>query len=69
MRYQLALLMLTLFVINGCSYSSAYYGAQQSQITQCLQTMSHAEYSDCINQSNKSYDEYSLEREEVIEFK
>ena len=41
--------------------------AQQSQINQCLQTLSHAEYSDCINQSNKSYDEYSLERKEVID--
>ncbi len=67
MQYQLTLLVLTLVVINGCSYSGAYYGAQQSQITQCLQTMSHAEYNDCMKQSNKSYDEYSLERKEVID--
>ena len=67
MQYQLTLLVLTLVVINGCSYSGAYYGAQQAQINQCLQTMSHAKYSDCINQSNKSYDEYSLERKEVID--
>ena len=58
--------LLTMAIIAGCSSSNAYYGAQQYQINQCLQTIPQPEYKDCLEQSGKSYEEYKQERKEII---
>ena len=64
-KIQHLLTLLTIVIISGCSSSNAYYGAKQYQINQCLQTMPQSEYNDCIQQADKSYEEYKQERKEI----
>ena len=58
--------LLILSMLSACSTSSAYYGAQQYQINQCLQKSPQSEYEECAKQSDKSFDEYNQERNETI---
>ena len=44
-----------------------YHGAKQYEVNQCLQTTSNAEYDDCIKRTEKTFNEYNVERDAVNE--
>jgi|GEM_PF-3484168 hypothetical protein len=54
---------LTLF--SGCTYRGAYHEMQREQLRQCVEEQG-IPYHECLERTNKSYDEYMRERQEVI---
>jgi len=61
-----AKLILSIFlIIVGCSSTTAYESIQAGNRSECS-TRPPPQYDECINNANKSYDEYERERKEVI---
>ena len=54
-------------IITGCTTSQMYHGAKQYEVNRCLQTTSNAEYDDCIKRTEKTFNEYNVERDAVNE--
>ncbi len=63
---QKPIFFILLFAFIGCSNRGAYEGIQASNRFECSK-LPPSQYEDCMEQANKSYDEYEQERKEVIE--
>jgi len=59
------LIFLICLIIAGCSSRVAYEGIQASDRSECLE-LPPSQYDECMNNANKSYDEYERERKEAI---
>jgi hypothetical protein len=59
------LIFLIFLIIAGCSSRGAYEGIQASNRSECS-TLPPSQYDECMNNGNKSYDEYERERKEAI---
>ena len=59
------LIFLIFLIIAGCSSRGAYEGIQASNRIECSE-LPPPQYDECMNNANKSYDEYERERKEVI---
>ncbi|PHR65787.1 hypothetical protein LG272_04440 [Pseudidiomarina marina] len=64
LRVTLSVVCLSL-LINGCTYRGAYQEMQREQLRQCVEEQG-IPYHECLERTNKSYDEYMRERQEVI---
>jgi len=62
---KLKLIFLIFFILAGCSGRVAYEGIQASNRSECS-TLPPSQYDECMNNTNKSYDEYERERKEAI---
>jgi hypothetical protein len=58
------LVIVIFLIIAGCSSRGAYEGSQASNRFECLKLPS-SQYDECMNNTNKSYNEYERERKEV----
>jgi hypothetical protein len=63
-QYKIIILTLAIF-LSACSKQSWYTGAQSSQTAHCME-QPLAEYNDCMQQSNESYNEYTKSRQDLI---
>jgi len=61
------LIFIAISIITGCTTSQMYHGAKQYEVNQCRQATSNAEYEDCIKRTEKTFNEYNTEREEINE--
>lgn len=52
-------------LVSGCTYRGAYQEMQREQLRQCVEEQG-IPYHECLERTNKSYDEYMRERQEVI---
>ncbi len=59
------LVFLIFLIIAGCSSRGAYEGIQASNRFECF-TLPPSQYDECMNNANKSYDEYERKRKEAI---
>ncbi len=59
------LIFLIFLIIAGCSSRGAYEGIQTSNRFECSKLPS-PQYDECMNNANKSFDEYERERKEAI---
>ena len=59
------LIFLIFLIIAGCSSRVAYEGIQASNRSECSK-LPPSQYDKCMNNANKSYDEYERERKEAI---
>lgn len=59
------LILLIFFTIAGCSNRVAYDGFQASNRSECTKLPS-SQYDECMNNYNKSYDDYERERKEAV---
>jgi len=59
------LLILLLFSFSGCTYRGAYEGIQASNRFECTKRPS-TQYDECMEKTNKSYDQYERERKQTI---
>jgi hypothetical protein len=61
-KYVAALLLISL---TACTKQQYYEGLKAERRTECLE-YPVSEYEDCIDETQKSFEEYSTERKEVI---
>ncbi|MDB4838137.1 hypothetical protein OAH87_06710 [Marinomonas sp.] len=54
-------LLLSIFILSGCSYKGAYESVQFSNLQQCY-TLPQSQQDACIESTQKSYDDYERER-------
>jgi len=60
-------LFLVVFVLVGCSNRGVYGGIQTSNRNECSKLPpSPSQYDECMENANKSYDEYERERKEAL---
>ena len=59
------LILLIFFIIAGCSSRVAYESIQAGNRSECSK-LPPSQYDECMNNANKSYDEYERERKEAI---
>ncbi len=62
---KLKILMLLTLIGSGCSYRSAYEGMQASNRFDCTK-QPPSQYDECMEKTNKSYDQYELERKQKL---
>lgn len=55
-----------LLLVAGCSSKAVYDNVQYNNFRECNSVPS-AQYEECVERSNKSYEEYERERESVLE--
>lgn len=60
------LMLITACTLFGCSNRAIYENIQLHNRQQCAQ-LPPSQYDDCMEEINKSYDEYEREREESLE--
>jgi hypothetical protein len=53
------------FILTGCSNSSIYNGIQASNQFECSK-LPPSQYDECMQTTDKSYDEYERERKEAL---
>lgn len=58
-------LFLVLLVLVGCSNRGVYEGIQTSNRNECSK-LPPSQYDECMENANKSYDEYERERKEAL---
>lgn len=58
-------LFLVLLVLAGCSNRGVYGGIQASNRNECSK-LPPSQYDECMENANKSYDEYERERKEAL---
>lgn len=58
-------LLIFLIAITGCSNRGAYEGVQTGSRVECSK-LPPPQYDECMENANKSYDQYAREREEAI---
>ena len=58
-------LFLVLLVLAGCSNRGVYGGIQTSNRIECLE-LPPSQYDECMEDANRSYDEYERERKEAL---
>lgn len=58
-------LFLMFFLLAGCSNRGVYEGVQASKRIECSK-YPLSEYDECMENANKSYDEYERERKEAL---
>ena len=58
------LMVCVVFSIAGCSNKAVYDNIQHNNRQEC-RSVPPAQYEECIERSNKSYDEYQREREAI----
>lgn len=58
-------LILIVLIIAGCTYRGAYEGIQTSNRFECSK-LPLSQYDECMENANKSYDEYERERKEAL---
>jgi hypothetical protein len=58
-------MFLIFLIIAGCSNRGAYEGIQASNRSECTE-LPVSQYEECVNSTNKPYDEYERERKEAI---
>lgn len=63
-RTMLSVICISVFVC-GCTYRGAYHEMQREQLRQCVEEQG-IPYHECLERTNKSYDEYMRERQDVI---
>lgn len=63
----LGLLLLFILIFSGCTKRAAYDGMRMGAEAQC-ESVPDAAYADCIENARKgiSYEEYEVQRQEVI---
>lgn len=59
------LIILMLFGIAGCSNKAIYDNARLNQRNECIKEPPPA-YLECVERTNKSYEEYERERKETL---
>ena len=59
-------LFLMLFVLAACSNRGIYGGLQASKRNECSKQLPQSEYNECMEDANRSYDEYERERKEAL---
>jgi hypothetical protein len=59
------LIFLIFLIIAGCSSRVAYESIQASNRSECSK-LPLPQYDECMNNTNKSYDEYEHDRKETI---
>ena len=59
------LVLLVVFSIAGCSNKAVYENIQINNRNACLK-VPQSQYEECLERSNKSYEEYERERKEVL---
>ena len=62
---KVTLILLIILTISGCSSRGAYEGIQAGNSSECF-NLPPSQYDECMNNANKSYDEYERERKEAI---
>lgn len=60
------LMVLVMFSVAGCSNKVIYDNLRLDQRNKCVKEPSST-YSECIERTNKSYEEYERERKEILE--
>lgn len=60
------LMMLVVFGISGCSKKAIYDETRRHERYECLKEPPSA-YSECLERTNKTYDEYERQRKELLE--
>jgi uncharacterized lipoprotein NlpE involved in copper resistance len=58
-------LFLVLLILAGCSNRAVYGGIQTSNRIECLE-LPPSQYDECMEDANRSYDEYEREREKDL---
>ena len=58
------LVIVILFITAGCSSRGHYEGFRTSNRIECSK-LPPSQYDECMNNANKSYDEYKRERKEA----
>ncbi len=58
-------LFLALLVLVGCSNRGIYGGIQASNRNECSK-LPPSQYDECMENTNRSYDEYERERKEAL---
>ena len=59
-------LFLVLLVLAGCSNRGVYEGIQTSNRIECSK-LPPSQYDECMENANKSYNEYEMERKESLD--
>ncbi|MBW8190354.1 hypothetical protein K0504_04835 [Neiella marina] len=65
MRAIVSILTLSI-ALAGCSHQSWYDGIQTSKRNDCMK-LPQSEADQCLNETNKTYQEYERERQEALE--
>lgn len=60
------LILLVLFAVAACSNRAIYENMRIEQRNECMREQS-PRYEECIERTNKTYEEYQRERKEVLE--
>lgn len=58
-------LLLVLLILTGCSNRSIYENIQANNRMECSK-LPPSQYDECVENANKSFDEYEREREEIL---
>ncbi len=66
MRLITITLLAAILMLTSCSTASWYQGAKASGEAHC-RTLPPGEYQDCMRSYDKTYNEYTKQREEAIE--
>lgn len=61
------LILLTVLGVAGCSNKAIYENMRLNQRNECIEEPLPTTYAECIERTNKSYEEYQRERNEVAE--
>lgn len=64
MKIDKLLILIALTQVTACSNRAIYESIQHHQRTKCIEERPAA-YQECIERTNKSYEEYQRERKEV----
>lgn len=59
------LVVLVMIGISGCSNKAVYDNFHQIERNQCVKEPTTTTYFECIERTNKSYEEYERERNEI----
>lgn len=59
------LIMIVFFSFAGCSSKAVYDNVQLNNRQECL-NVPPPQYDECMDRSNKSYEEYKREREVIV---
>ena len=60
------LMILVIFSVAGCSHQMMYDNLQKDKRNNCIEDVPTS-YAECLERTNKSYDEYERERKKILE--
>lgn len=60
--------VISLLLLTACSSKDLYQTGQDYQKSKCIkEAVTDIQYSECLKQSRKSYEDYQRERKEVVD--